>query len=525
MHVIYDEGNGLHFIAACCYCDSDCGCGCRFQTRYFQGKYGDLDSAVVSYGPCQTPTLGFCVERHDEIKTFSPEPFWSLDVSVEVGNSTGAGRVVRLNWTRQRVFDEDVAQTLLHTLRLPASSAWVDLRVASVTSSESRRARPQAMNTVAMLKLASSQLGIGPQAAMRAAEHLYLSGYLSYPRTESTAYPSSFDFRGALGTLRGHPSLGSYAAELLSSGANNARQGKDQGDHPPITPVGMPHMASLQSDEARIFDLVARHFLASISKDARFLVTKATFVSTSAADSSSSASTGETFLAVGREELDPGFTAVYGRQRSEEEEEDEDGYMDSAQTLPPNLQAGMACRICSASLHKGFTSVPGYLTESELIGKMEKNGIGTDASIPTHINNIIVRNYVSLGPGRTLVPTALGVVLVHGYYRIDVDLVLPDVRATIERFCNMIAKGEAGKEEVVLHSLRNFHRKFLYFSEHVGAMDSLFEASFSPLAATGKFLSKCGKCLVSIFDVNMLLLCYCYRCCYRFCHGRCRRIF
>ena len=116
----------------------------------------------------------------------------------------------------------------------------VDCRQAVVTQvkeTPGRKPRPVPMNTVEMLKAASRGLGMGPAEAMRAAEHLYLSGYISYPRTETTSYPSTFKPASTLRTLASHPTYAPYIAELLGGALVPARRGKDAGDHPPITPM------------------------------------------------------------------------------------------------------------------------------------------------------------------------------------------------------------------------------------------------------------------------------------------------
>jgi DNA topoisomerase III len=409
----------------------------RFQTKYFQGKYGNLDSTVISYGPCQTPTLGFCVQRHDEIKSFVPEPFWSVDLTVSCGTSN---RGVPLQWDRKRVFDQDIAEMFSSMLSQQEQLYCYDVKV-----TEKRRPRPLPLNTVEMLKMASKYLGIGPHATMRAAEHLYLSGYLSYPRTESTSYPKSFDFRDALAIQQDHPVWGQHARELLRDGFTTPRQGHDAGDHPPITPVGLAR--DLSGDNQRIYELVSRHFLATIYRDAIFQQTKAKFRTISLLSG-----TEEGFTVTGRRDIDLGFMRVLMDAPSSAEggegEEDEDEDLPTCVGDIPDFRKGESYRVSSARLRSGHTSAPGNLTECELIGLMEKNGIGTDASIPTHINNILTRNYVTLGPNRTLQPTDLGVVLVHGYLRIDPDLVLPEVRSAIESFCDLIAKGAAKKEQV-----------------------------------------------------------------------------
>lgn len=240
----------------------------RFQTRFFQGRYGDLDSAVLSYGPCQTPTLGFCVQRHIDIETFKPEPYWTLELGI-----LKRGRSLRATWGSGRSFNKSKVEGLV--AKCTENNATV--KVVSRIVKDKKQGRPVPLNTVAMLKACSKALGIGPHAALQTAERLYLSGYLSYPRTESSSYPKSFDIAEALQSQASDNRWGSYVRDLLREGHSRSKGGVDMGDHPPITPCRSAGPGELSGDMARVYDLVTRHFIASVSHDAVWRSTRVDF--------------------------------------------------------------------------------------------------------------------------------------------------------------------------------------------------------------------------------------------------------
>ena len=150
-----------------------------------------------------------------------------------------------------------------------------------------------------------------------------------------------------------------------------------------------------ENDTWRVYDYICRHFLGTLSKDLKYKTTTTKLKINS-----------ETFSYTTQILVDPGFTRIMTWQAFNKNE----------QQL--QFTENEVIKIKDLKLCEGQTGPPDYLTESELITLMEKHGIGTDASIPVHINNICQRNYVTVGSGRRLIPTTLGIVLVHGYQKV-----------------------------------------------------------------------------------------------------------
>jgi len=72
----------------------------RFQTLTLKKKYPELNLKVVSYGPCQFPTLGFCIDQYFKRLTFVPVDYWFLQAIINKEDQT-----YKLSWERNRVFN------------------------------------------------------------------------------------------------------------------------------------------------------------------------------------------------------------------------------------------------------------------------------------------------------------------------------------------------------------------------------------------------------------------------------------
>lgn len=421
----------------------------RFLTNVYKSKNMVGDKEVVSYGTCQFPTLSFVVDRYLRVRRFTPENFWYLDVVVD-----HKGQKVPFSWYRGHLFDKPFVVLIYEQLML----GQFQPTISSVTTKPTQHYRPFPLTTVELQKCCSRFFRLSAKQALDAAESLYTAGFISYPRTETDRFPDLMDLRSYIGKQTQDHRWGAYAQNLQSGSFRNPRGGNhDDKAHPPIYPVKYVSTETLKGDQKKVYEFIARRFLACCSDDARGFQNKVELTWGP-----------EKFGASGVQVTERNFLDVYPYT----------DWKSSAQL--PEFTQSETVNVHSAKVKEGKTSPPSYMTETELIALMDANGIGTDATIAEHIDKIIARNYISRrksGKLEIFIPTSLGITLIQAFDAILIDrisLLKPFLRRALEGFLQKIARGEITKQDVINQLLPLYKEAFLESNQKSHVMIDTF---------------------------------------------------
>ncbi|XP_056168081.1 DNA topoisomerase 3-alpha isoform X3 [Syzygium oleosum] len=429
----------------------------RFQTMLLRDAFvidaaADDRNLVLSYGPCQFPTLGFVVERFWEIQSHEPEEFWTINCShrSEEGIAT-------FNWMRGHLFDYTCA-VIIYEMCVEEPSATVT----RVRQQEKFKYPPHPLSTIELEKRASRYFRTSSEHTMKAIAQ----------------------------EQQGHPVWGSYAQRLLdpSSGLwrNPSNGGHDDKAHPPIHPTKFSGgETNWSQDHHRLYELVVRHFLACVSQPA---VGAETTVEIDIA--------GEQFAASGRVIIAKNYLDVYRF-------ESWGGsviptYVPGQQFIPTNL-----------TLDSGVTRPLPHLSEADLLNCMDKAGIGTDATMHDHIKKLLDRFYATKDQNMRFSPTNLGEALVMGYDDMGYKLWKPNLRSMMEFDMRAVSEGAKTKAEVLETCLQQMKACFLDARSNKQKLMEAMAVFFERAARTardeqhvvGEFVRSCGLCHQS----NMVL--------------------
>jgi DNA topoisomerase III len=461
----------------------------RFQTLRLQKKFDNLGSGVISYGPCQFPTLGFVVERWARIETFRPEDFWTLELTLKVPPAAGldahhpndtSSRPIHFTWKRNRLYDR-VLTMALYEAALDAQQAVVT----SLTGRPKNKWRPVPLATVELQKRASKFLRIGAETLMSAAEELYQQGYISYPRTETERFRPEFSHHPLIREFAnlGGGDFSNYADLLLNNGGfqmPRAGQNDDQA-HPPITPAKAVDPQSIGDPIQRnVYILIVKHYLACVSRDA---MGKETAIEVKMGT--------EIFAATGLMILERNWLDIYAPWER---------WSTGQGELPP-VEVGSRITPHSFLMKDGRTVPPQPISEVELISLMDRNGIGTDATIAQHISTIQERAYSIKDGQQRFHPTQLGIALVEGYNSMGYQLNKPDLRREMEHECNLVANGQKRKEDIMTPILAKMKDCFQKVNAEAQKLDEAVARHFPRLGSDAnnsdiiqQQFSECGVC-------------------------------
>ena len=395
-------------------------------TRLYTLKFGDRSrrgAQPLSIGRVQTPTLALIVHRQQEIERFVPEPYWVLSTVYRDTTFTArldTGEEEEEGKTAERERNENKGATKRgFTDRAEAEAALraienTPFTVTAVTKKKGSEAPPRLFDLTALQVECNRKFGYGADLTLEIVQQLYEAKYTTYPRVDTTFLPDDM-YGKSKGILNGLSGLyGDLLTPLRGEKLRKSKKVFDSSkvtDHHAIIPTGVPPRA-LTDVQRRVYDLIARRFIAVFYPDCRFATTT---VDGEAAD--------VPFRATGKVILDEGWRAVFRRDPAKDENTPQRA--DEERTLPdftkgesgphtPTLTAKETTPpkpFTEATLLRAMETAGRTVDDEELRDALKENGIGRPSTRAAIIQTLFRRGYIRRR-NKSLEATPTGVELI-----------------------------------------------------------------------------------------------------------------
>ena len=382
-------------------------------TRLVSLSSGQVGKNFMSVGRVQSPTLKLLVDRHEEIESFVPVPFWNVVGKFGMLAFKGEHK-------KNPFWKKEEAETVM--------SAISDAKTGKIMGYEvstKEEFRPPPFDTT-MMQVEANKIGIPPTVAMKLAEDLYTGGYISYPRTENTEYPKSLSLKGVLERLKDSEFKGEVEEILSQEKIIPSRGKKRTTDHPPIYPTAGASSDKMKGDKWKLYELIVRRFLATVGPNAIAEETDCTIDVN-----------GEIFKAQGYVQKELGWKKYYKK------------YLRLTETRIPKLNIGDEIEMRSKSLDESETKPPFRYNQGSLIQEMDRLLLGTKSTRHEIIGKLFSRNYVE---GNYLTPTASGTALTKSLEKHGGGITEPEMTSRLESDMLDISEGKSTLEDVVKES-------------------------------------------------------------------------
>lgn len=471
-------------------------------TRALTCKY----NAQLSCGRVQTPTLAMIDKREQEIRSFVPQPYYTI---------TALAGGVLYTWKDAkskgaRTFSREKAE------EIQRSASTGVLELTRVEKKEKKTFAPMLYDLTELQRDANKRFGYSAKQTLNIMQSLYETHkVLTYPRTDSRYLTADI-----VPTIRER--LEAAAVGPYKAAAQKARQQKLTGklpfvndakvsDHHAIIPTEQyVQLTAMSAEERRIYDLVVRRFLSVLFPPCVYEETTIT-----------ASLGGEIFTARGKRILENGWREVYESQTGLDEEEtgDED---EKDQTLPL-LKSGQKFPAPKITLREGKTKPPARFTEAALLSAMENpvrymestdarmaktlgetGGLGTVATRADIIEKLF-NSFLIEKKGNEILLTGKARQLLQ---LVPSDLKKPELTASWEMKLSDIAKGKLQG--------RKFMADIRTYTEKLVGEIKTEEGTFRHDNLTSKKCPNCGKRLLAVNGKNAkLLVCQDRECGYR----------